>query len=240
MMDEYSAIAPTLYDSTASAGVQLSTFKVSGHTNITAVYAVTVPDSGYSIDNLVPAAPANIAGEETETGIALTWDEPVDADLDYFAVYRGTTSGFEPTEPIAEVTESSYLDQAVDIGTTYYYRLAAVDFSENQSDFSDEFALLVTSVAGTGVIPETYALEQNYPNPFNPATTIRFAIKESGNVTLTIYNALGEEVLTAIDSHMEAGTHRVVVRSDNLSSGIYFYQIRVNGFAAVKKMIVMK
>lgn len=239
-MDEYSAIVPTLYDSTASGGAVYSVFKVSGHTQIPAVYAVSQPDSGYSIDNLVPAAPTNIAGEETETGVSLVWDEPVDADLDYFAVYRGTTSGFEPTEPLAEVTESAYLDQAVDIGTTYYYRLAAVDFSENQSDFSDEFAFLVTSVAGTGVIPETYTLEQNYPNPFNPTTTIRFAVKESGYVTLTVYNALGEEVMKLVDNEMDAGNHSLSVGAAGLTSGVYFYRLEVNGFTAVRKMILLK
>ncbi len=239
--DEYSAIVPTLYDSTAS-GVKLSTFRVSGHTNVTAIYAVTEPATGYSIDNLNPAAPTSLAGVETEAGIALGWDEAVDDDFDFFAVYRGTSAGFDPTatEPVAELTENTFVDDNVDVGSTYFYRIAAFDFSENRSEFSDEFSLLVTSVHSGAAIPESYALQQNYPNPFNPTTRIRFDLKESGHVKMVVYNAIGAQVLTLVDRTMDPGEHEVTVGSANLSSGVYFYRIQVNGFTSVKKMILMK
>ncbi len=239
-MEEYSAVVSTLFDSTAS-GLKLSTFRVSGHTNLTAVYAMTQPASGYSIDNLNPAAPSSLAGVETEAGVALTWDEPVDEDFDFFALYRGTTAGFDPAEPIAELTDNAYVDSDVAIGTTYFYRLAAVDFSENRSALSQEFSLLVTSVDQTGgVLPQNYALEQNYPNPFNPSTTIRFAVKESGHVQLTLYDALGKEVLKAVDTQLPAGSHNVVIDASRLSTGVYFYRLQVNSFKAVKKMLLVK
>jgi hypothetical protein len=243
-LDKYSAIAPTLFDSTQTDGMHWSVFIVSGHTAIPAVFAVTAPDSGYSLDNLAPAAPANLAGEEVETGIQITWDESVDEDFNYFALYRSLTSGFDPktVEPIAKLTETSYVDSDVIIGLTYHYRLSAFDFSGNESAFSPQLSLLVTSVEGAGsnAIPEDYVLEQNYPNPFNPSTTINFGLKESGHVTLAVYNALGEEVMKVIDRDMEAGYHRAVIRAHNLTSGLYFYKIHVNEFVSVKKMVVIK
>lgn len=243
-LDQYSAIAPTLYDSTKTDGMHWSVFKISGHTAVPAVYAVSAPDSGYSLDNLAPAAPTNLAGQEIETGVSLSWDDPIDEDFDYFALYRSTTPGFDPStvEPIAELSETSYTDPDVMVGNTYYYRLSAFDFSGNESAFSDEFSLLVTSVEGspTAAVPEDYVLEQNYPNPFNPSTTINFGLKESGHVTMTVYNALGEEVMQVLDHEMEAGYHRVVIKAEDLATGLYFYQIRVNAFTSVKKMIVIK
>lgn len=243
-LDKYSAIAPTLFDSTKTDGMHWSVFMVSAHTKIPAVRAFTAPDSGYSVDNLAPAAPTSLAGQEVADGVELTWDDPVDKDFDYFALYRNTTPGFDPTtvEPIAKLTETSFTDSDVIIGTTYYYRLSAFDFSGNESDYSSEVSLLVTSVEGSPItaIPETYILEQNYPNPFNPSTTIGFGLKESGHVTLTVYNALGERIMQVIDGHMEAGYHRATVSAHNLPSGLYFYKIQVNNFTAVKKMVVMK
>jgi hypothetical protein len=69
---------------------------------------------------------------------------------------------------------------------------------------------------------------------------INFDLKEAGHTVVKVYNMLGEEVMTLVDGHLEAGAHRVMVSASDLNSGIYFYKIRVNGFTAVKKMIVMK
>lgn len=242
-LDNYSAVVPTLFDSTIVGGLKWSVFMVSGHTEIPAVYAMTEPDSGYSIDNLAPAAPANVSGLERLNSIFLKWDASLDKDFNYFTIYRSTTSGFDPksVEPLAQLTENSYQDSDVAIGTTYYYRVSAFDFSGNESAYSSEFSLLVTSVEGSGgELPKEYALHQNYPNPFNPTTVINFDLKESGHTVVKVYNMLGEEVMTLVDGHLEAGPHRVMVSASDLNSGIYFYKIRVNGFTAVKKMIVMK
>ncbi len=241
-LDEYSTVVPTLYDSTGADGAVLSEFKVSGHTAITAIYAVTEVATGYSIDNLAPATPANLAGVETVAGVALTWAEPIDEDFKFFTLYRGTTSGFDPTltEPLSELTENEFLDNDVMVGATYYYRLSASDFSENESVYSDEFSFLVTSVAIDGIVPEDYALEQNYPNPFNPSTAIRYSLKDAGNVKVTVYNGVGEKVMVLVDSYKNAGNYEVTLDATHLASGLYFYRIEVNNFRAIRKMIFMK
>jgi hypothetical protein len=85
-----------------------------------------------------------------------------------------------------------------------------------------------------------YALHQNFPNPFNPVTTIAFDVLAEGNVTLKIYNLMGQEVRTVVNGSMLKGRHTVAFDAGNLSSGIYLYRVEVNGFAAEKKMLLMK
>jgi hypothetical protein len=105
----------------------------------------------------------------------------------------------------------------------------------------DDFVGFITDVTEGGEIPIEYSLSQNYPNPFNPSTTIQYSLPESGDVTMRIYNLLGQEVKTVFDNASQsAGTHSVVFSASELPSGIYFYSFRVNNFVQVKKMILMK
>lgn len=94
-----------------------------------------------------------------------------------------------------------------------------------------------TDIAG---IPKTYALFQNYPNPFNPTTTIQFDVIKQGNVTLKVYNILGEEVATVVDKVMPAGRQRVTFNGARFASGVYFYRLGVNKFVATKKLLLLK
>jgi hypothetical protein len=105
----------------------------------------------------------------------------------------------------------------------------------------DDFVGFTTDVTEGEEIPTEYSLSQNYPNPFNPSTTIQYSLPEAGDVTMRIYNLLGQEVKTVFDDvSQSAGTHSVVFSSSELPSGIYFYSFRVNNFTQVKKMILMK
>ena len=83
-------------------------------------------------------------------------------------------------------------------------------------------------------------LYQNYPNPFNPSTTINFAVPKSGNITLKIYNTLGEEVVTLADGYMEAGIHTMNFNADQLSSGLYIYRLNSKEATFTKKMLFLK
>jgi hypothetical protein len=97
--------------------------------------------------------------------------------------------------------------------------------------------LMVTSE----IIPEVYSLEQNYPNPFNPSTKIEFSIPEDvNNVTLTIYNALGQKVAELVNSKMEAGKYNYVWNASDVATGLYIYELRTDKFVSVKKMMLLK
>ncbi|HRI46861.1 MAG TPA: CotH kinase family protein [Ignavibacteriaceae bacterium] len=90
-----------------------------------------------------------------------------------------------------------------------------------------------------------FVLEQNFPNPFNPSTTIRFSIpsdvnQSSANVSLKIYDVLGNEVLQLINASMPPGFHEVEFNGNNLSTGIYFYQLKYGAYSETKKLLLIK
>lgn len=89
-------------------------------------------------------------------------------------------------------------------------------------------------------LPTGFALEQNYPNPFNPSTKISYKLPVSSNVTLKVFNSLGEEVRTLIDEQKEAGNYELEFNAENIPSGIYFYQLKTGTFIQTKKMMLMK
>ena len=95
-------------------------------------------------------------------------------------------------------------------------------------------------VNGTHEIPKEYRLEQNYPNPFNPTTNIKYSVPKDGNVSLKVYDVLGNEVTTIIDGFMKAGVYNAEFNGANLASGIYFYTLKTNEFTSTKKMAMIK
>ncbi|MFZ4619899.1 MAG: T9SS type A sorting domain-containing protein [Bacteroidota bacterium] len=91
------------------------------------------------------------------------------------------------------------------------------------------------------VSPSGFVLEQNYPNPFNPATTIGFTLYESGYTTLKVYDALGREVETLVNEHLEAGVrHQRTFDAAHCAGGIYLAHLTVGGSSLVKKMLLVK
>lgn len=110
---------------------------------------------------------------------------------------------------------------------------------------SDGSVLKITETI-TGVenpssnVPSNYSLEQNYPNPFNPTTTINFSLPKASDVTLKVYDALGNEVMSLVSGFKNEGTHSVLLDASSLSSGIYFYKLQAGSFTATKKLTLVK
>lgn len=89
-------------------------------------------------------------------------------------------------------------------------------------------------------IPAGFKLEQNYPNPFNPNTKISWQSPVGGWQSIKIFDVIGNEIATLIDEYKEAGYHEVEFNSKNLSSGIYFYQLKSGNYLETKKMILLR
>jgi len=87
---------------------------------------------------------------------------------------------------------------------------------------------------------EQYVLHQNYPNPFNPSTTIEFNIPKTNEVTLKIFNILGEEVVTLVSDRLSAGSYSCEWDATNLASGVYLYRLEVGSTVQTRKMILMR
>ncbi|HEX2867400.1 MAG TPA: T9SS type A sorting domain-containing protein [Ignavibacteriales bacterium] len=99
---------------------------------------------------------------------------------------------------------------------------------------------LPTDVQKDAAAVTNYSLSQNYPNPFNPSTEIRFSIAKAGFVSLKVYDMLGKEVATLMNSDMPKGNYSVRVDGKNLTSGIYIYQLISNGVVLNRKMTLLK
>ncbi|MCX6150822.1 MAG: CotH kinase family protein [Ignavibacteriales bacterium] len=85
-----------------------------------------------------------------------------------------------------------------------------------------------------------FKLEQNYPNPFNPVTIINYELGITSNVTLKVFDILGNEIATLVNEEKPAGSYRVDFDASKLSNGIYFYQIKTASFVQTRKMILLK
>jgi hypothetical protein len=103
-----------------------------------------------------------------------------------------------------------------------------------------KYQSLFTSVNDPNAFPDKFFLGQNYPNPFNPTTKISYRLEKRGLVTLKVYDLIGNEVTTLINQEQSAGLHQVDFNASELSSGLYFYSIKANGFTQTKKMILIK
>ncbi len=105
-------------------------------------------------------------------------------------------------------------------------------------------AKVVTTAAApaspAGEHPLGFSLSQNYPNPFNPSTTIRFGLPERSRVVLTVSNMLGQQVAGLVNGELGAGYHEVRFDASGLASGVYFYQLRVGGFAETKRFLLLR
>lgn len=105
---------------------------------------------------------------------------------------------------------------------------------------ADEY-LLPTLIEYKGKTnPQNFCLKQNYPNPFNPITTIEFTITHPANVTLTLYNLLGQKIMVIFSGRLGKGLHRKILNSGNLPSGAYYYELKANKNRLVKKCIIIK
>ena len=94
-------------------------------------------------------------------------------------------------------------------------------------------------------IPDQFALYDNYPNPFNPRTNINYDIPEATDVTLDVYNLMGQRVRTLVSRHHEPGRYSVSWDATNdfgspIASGMYIFKIHAKDFVSIKKMLLMK
>lgn len=104
-------------------------------------------------------------------------------------------------------------------------------------DFSFDF---ISGVDNANNSPNKFELQQNFPNPFNPSTAIKYSVPETGNVTLKVYDIIGNEVATLVNETKPAGDYEVHFSPANLSSGIYIYRLQAGSQILTRKMTYLK
>lgn len=98
----------------------------------------------------------------------------------------------------------------------------------------------VPVINNSSEVPSDYSLSQNYPNPFNPSTNITYTIAKDGFVSVKVYNMLGKEIDNLVSGYQIAGIYNVTYNAKKITSGLYFYQLSVNGYTDTKKFMVVK
>lgn len=189
---------------------------------------------------IVPVEFSSFTATYENDEILLKWTTATETNNQGFGILRksqienstwqnvGYVAGFGTT---TEPKSYSFIDSKLETGN-YTYRLKQIDF-DGTVTYSEEINVEVE-------IPLVYSLEQNYPNPFNPSTTIKYSISEDGFVKLSVYNLLGEEVTTLVNSEQKAGRYEVNFDASKLASGVYLYQLQAGDYLSVKKMLMLK
>jgi len=188
---------------------------------------------------IVPVELTSFTANVNHSGqVELNWSTATELNNQLFEIERRTTEeqfatiGYvEGHGTTTEPQNYSYTDVTMGTGI-YFYRLKQLDFLGSYEYF-DEIEVDVTG-------PLTFNLEQNYPNPFNPTTVIKYSVLESGNIRLSVYNLIGEEVAVLVDGFSDAGFFEVTFDASSLPSGAYFYRLQSGNSVVAKKMLLMK
>ena len=194
-------------------------------------------------DNPLPVELSSFSASVIGSSVKLNWRTETEQNNYGFEVERkvgspqSTAGNYEKIGFVEGYGNSnspksySFSDNSISSGKLSY-RLKQID---NDGSFS--YSKIIDVDLGA---PKKFELTQNFPNPFNPNTAIRFSLPEAGNVKLTVFNLLGQEVAVLVNGLTEAGTHIINFDAAGLNSGIYIYRIESGSFNEVRKMTLIK
>ena len=176
-------------------------------------------------------------------GVVINWETSSESGNLGFNVLRSQTENgiYEKINEklISSASEGKYQynDTDVTAGKIYYYKLEDISVGGIKTHHGP--------VSAEAPVPSKFDLSQNYPNPFNPTTSIRFELPKNSDVTLEVYNIMGQMVRQLVDSKIEAGYHTVNWNGLNESgvrvgSGVYYYRLVAGDYVSIKKMVLLK
>lgn len=203
-----------------------------------------VVERSWELDVKVPVELIAFSAEVMpRDGVKLTWMTNFEANNVGFNILRSQTLSGTYTQinddiiPSSEERSYEYIDRTVKVGETYYYKLEDISVSGFQTQH-EAIQIHINK-------PDKFELSQNYPNPFNPITRINYQLPDMVRVTLTIYNLLGQKVITLVDDDMEAGYHTAIWNGldqfgNQVTSGIYYYRLVAGENIESRKMVLLK
>jgi len=190
--------------------------------------------------SFVPVELVSFSAEVFDGNVNLSWMTATELNNYGFQIERRNSETSEWTNigfvngngNSTETKYYSFSDNSVPVGN-YIYRLKQMDYS-GSFEYSNEIQVTILEALND------FTLNQNYPNPFNPSTRISFSIPENSFVTLKVYDVLGNEVETLVNRELSAGSYEVEFISENVTSGVYFYNLTAGKFSKTMKMILSK
>ncbi len=202
-------------------------------------------------DNQLPVTLSAFNGRPTAEGVALQWTTQSEQNNLGFDVLRKVGEGefltiashqshraLRGRGTTASTSNYAFLDESVEAGKTYTYRLRSFDFDGTIHDYAPTVTVEVRDAIQNRITK--YALLQNYPNPFNPTTSITYELPKASDVSLKVFDMLGREVATLVNERQERGRYSATFNANTLSSGIYFYRLQAGNFVQTKKMMLVK
>ncbi|HEY3295062.1 MAG TPA: T9SS type A sorting domain-containing protein [bacterium] len=190
------------------------------------------------LDFVLPVEMGNVAITPGDNAVNVAWTTRSENSISRFEIVRnGKLIGFRDATNSPTGHEYSYVDESALNGTSYTYNLVVINADGSSQTVATQ---AVTPSAEHALVTE-YSLRQNYPNPFNPTTSIRYDLVEKNFVTLKIFNITGQEVATLVNGERAAGVNIANFDATTLTSGLYFYTIKIgNVYSATKKMMLLK
>ncbi len=195
-------------------------------------------------DNVTPVELSSFTAEVENNDVNLNWQTATETNNKGFEIKRSNSKseiknqeweaiGFVNGHGTStEKNNYSFVDKNLQPGR-YSYKLIQVDYDGTRNE-SKIINIDINSQ------PSDFSLKQNYPNPFNPSTTIEYSIPKSSEVKLKIYNTLGEEIKTLVNSFKQAGKYKVNLDLSKFSSGVYFYRLKAGSYNQTRKMILLR
>jgi len=229
-------------DSWLASGT-IDTFYLS-HPSCNDVITWTAGDSSGTIEEPLPVELTTFEAVAGDERVTLRWQTATEQDNDHFVLYK-RRAGRESFQMLARVSghgtttephDYDYVDRWVQNGLTYEYRISDVDIAGHET----LYGAIVSATPERDVLPLEFALHPNWPNPFNPTTAIRYDVKEACVVSLKVFDLLGSEVATLVHGAVPAGSHTLTWDASALPSGVYLCRMEAEGFAQVRKLLLVK
>jgi len=246
----YSEVVATRADSVAG-NPAVHYFQVIAHTFEPFTFWPSQPDSGYSVDNLAPAAPLALTAQRVVADVELDWtpSEANEEDFLEYAVYRSESSGF-PTVPsyfLANTPDTLWTDTMAELTKRYYYVVCAVDIHNNLSVPSNEATVdpVLTGIGDRPPAATSLLVLPNTPNPFAANTELSFWLPSAMDVTLEVYDVAGRRVYSRQLAQMDQGWQSVFfdgrdAAGGSLPSGVYFYRVIASQMSITRKMVITR
>jgi hypothetical protein len=210
---------------------------------------VVVPITSQSVVVPLIGSPNNGVGLTLSSAV-LSWVIPVKSSgsLTYQLQYSNTPDMSNSTT-ISSIKSPSQIVSGLLPDKVYYWRVQSVNSKGQISAYSETGQFSTKSVTAvtnnSSALPKEFTVSQNYPNPFNPSTLINYSLPKSSLVTIKIYNILGQEVKTLVNSQLQAGNYTAQWNGDNnfgrtVATGVYIYQVKAGQYAKTMKMMFLK